>query len=211
MQKANWKININRAILENAAPFNNLGKVSEEYLTNSLDAFETVLHDNKDKEIKRQDCKIEMIMDIPDLKVIFKDEHELMGMSSDTVLNNFFNLHGVNRARERYINVRGKYGTGKCAAFGIKAEKLIVDTVFESKRTTAEASYESLQNYEKEAEIKIIRKDEPTHLPNGTLIIIELPDKLHLQLRAIASAEEHLKKIFGYHLNKYNVNIYLVT
>jgi len=207
MQKATWKVNINRAILEAAAPFNNLGKVAEEYLTNSLDAFETVIHDNPSENIERQDCKIEMIIHFPTLQIIFKDEHLLMGMSSDIVVSNFFKLHNTNMARERYINVRGKYGTGKSAAFGIQAEKLIVDTVFESKRTTVESTYKSLEDDSIPAQINIKRLDEKTDLPNGTKIIIELPDKRHLQLRSISSAEEHIKKIFGAHLNRYDVRI----
>lgn len=87
-----WKGNINRAILDAAAAFNNLGKVAEEYLTNSLDAFETAIHDNPDKKLERSDCKIQFIIDRPNDAIIFKDEHELMGMPSTFIFNNFFKI-----------------------------------------------------------------------------------------------------------------------
>lgn len=82
-----WKGNINRAILDAAAAFNSLGKIAEEYLTNSLDAFETILHDNSDKQIKRADCKIQFVGDHTKKMIIFNDEHQLMGMSSKTYVS----------------------------------------------------------------------------------------------------------------------------
>src|SRR3989344_3600202 len=91
-----WKGNINRAILDAAAAFNNLGKVAEEYLTNSLDAFETILHDNPKKKINRSDCKIQFIIDHNRRYIVFHDEHLLMGMSSKFIFDNFFNIHGYN-------------------------------------------------------------------------------------------------------------------
>jgi hypothetical protein len=206
-----WKGNINRAILDASAAFNNLGKVAEEYLTNSLDAFETVLHDYSDKELKRSDCKIQFIIDRTNSQIIFKDEHELMGMPSKFIFDSFFNIHGTNVSRKRFVNVRGKHGTGKSAAFGIQAEYILLDSVYQGKRTTVKSTYESLQDEDGEAaSLDVIREDENTHLPNGTTVEIKLPAnkyKKHLQLRLETKAIMHIQRVFGRHLNKYDVEL----
>ncbi len=202
-----WKGNINRAILDAAASFNNLGKVAEEYLTNILDAFETILHDKPDKNIKRSDCKVQFIIDHTQRKIIFHDEHPLMGMSSNFIYNNFFNIHGQNISRKRYINVRGKHGTGKSAAFGIGAEYLLVDSIYREKRTTIKSTLESLQNEDTEAaELDVVNDDESVNIINGTTIELKLPNKKYLELRAITSALLHIQKVFGKHLNSYKVD-----
>ncbi len=201
-----WKGNVNRAILDAAQAFNSLGKVSEEYLTNMLDAFETILHDNPDKNIKREDCKIQFIIDYTKHKILFLDEHPLMGMSSKFIFDHFFNIHGQNESRKRYINVRGKHGTGKSAAFGIGAEYLQVSSVYKGKRTIVKSTLESLQNEGDEpADLQDIEVDKKTDLENGTTIEIQLPNDNYLQFRITTSALEHIKKVFGKHLNKYNV------
>ena len=141
-----WKGNINRAILDAASSFNNIGKVAEEYLTNILDAFETILHDNPNKNLKRADCKVQFIIDHVKRKILFCDEHPLMGMSSEFIFDHFFNIHGQNLSRKRYINVRGKHGTGKSAAFGIGAEYFLVDSTYRGKRTTVKSTLDSLQD-----------------------------------------------------------------
>lgn len=206
MSKRRWRGNINRAILDAAMAFNNIGKVAEEYLTNSLDAFETIIHDNPDKNINRSDCKVQFIIDHKNNTLSFIDEHHLLGMPSKFIYNNFFNIHGQNISRVRFVNVRGKHGTGKSAAFGIKAEYLIVDSIYNGKRTTVKSTLESLKSEDEEAAaLQDIREDEPTTLPNGTKIEIKLPDKRYFELRSIASALVHIQKVFGKHLNNYNV------
>tara|TARA_Y100000310_G_scaffold78020_1_gene74592 strand:+ start:1983 stop:3899 length:1917 start_codon:yes stop_codon:yes gene_type:complete len=210
-----WKGNINRAILDASAAFNNLGKVAEEYLTNSLDAFETAVHDNYDKKLKRSDCKIQFIIDRPNNTIVFKDEHELMGMPSKFIFNNFFNIHGTNVSRKRFVNVRGKHGTGKSAAFGIQADYLMLDSVYKGKRTTVKSTYESLQDEDGEpAPLSVIREDVDTNLPNGTIVEIKLPAnkyKRYLQFRLETKAIIHIQRVFGRHLNKYHVELIEVT
>ena len=184
-----WKGNINRAILDASAAFHNLGKVAEEYLTNSLDAFETVLHDNPSDKLDRSDCKIQFIIDHTKSMLVFKDEHPRLGMSSDKIFDSFFNIHGTNRERARYVNVRGKHGTGKSAAFGIKAEYLLVDSIRQGKRTTVKSTYDSLNKEGDEpAELEDIRVNEPTDLIGGTTIKIKLPVNeagKHMNLRSV--------------------------
>ena len=202
-----WKGNINRTILDAAAPFNSLGKIAEEYLTNSLDAFETILHDHSNKQIKRSDCKIQFIIDHTKKRIIFRDNHTLMGMSSKFIFDHFFDIHGQNISRKRYINVRGKHGTGKAAAFGIGAEYLLIDSVYKGKRTTIKSTLESLKNEDGDAaELEEIRVDEDCDLENGTSIEIKLSDSRHFQLRTITSALIHVQKVFGKYLNNYRVD-----
>jgi len=189
--------------------FNNIGKVAEEYLTNSLDAFETVLHDYPNDNLNRSDCKIQFILDSAKSELFFKDEHPNLGMSSDKIFNSFFKIHGKNKERDRYINVRGKHGTGKSAAFGIKADYLSIDSVKDNKRTTIVSTYESLLKEDSEpARLEEIRVDEETELPNGTTIRIKLP-KDHTQnltsLRSITKCLLHIQRVFTKHLNRYNV------
>ena len=210
-----WKGNINRAILDAAAAFNNLGKVAEEYLTNSLDAFETAIHDNPDQKLERSDCKIQFIIDRPNDAIIFKDEHQLMGMPSKFIFNNFFNIHGTNEGRKRFVNVRGKHGTGKSAAFGIQAEYLLLDSVCKGKRTTVKSTYKSLQEENEEpAPLDVIRDGDDTDLPNGTTVEIKLPKnayKKYLQFRLETIAIMHIQKVFGCHLNQYDVELVEIT
>jgi len=206
-----WKGNINRAILDAAAAFNNLGKVAEEYLTNSLDAFETALHDHPDNNLNRSDCKIQFTIDHTKSQLIFKDEHQYLGMPSNKIFNEFFNIHGASQERNRYVNVRGKHGTGKSAAFGIKATYLLVDSIHKSKRTTIKSTYESLIKEEDEpAELEDIRIDEQTELLCGTTIIIELPINVAgriMNLRSVTKCLTHIRRVFGRHLNNYNVEL----
>jgi len=54
-----------------------------------------------------------------------------------TELSNFFQMHGENVQRKRGRAVRGKFGTGKSAAFGI-ANTLRVETVKGGKRNVVE-------------------------------------------------------------------------
>ena len=54
-----------------------------------------------------------------------------------TELSNFFQMHGENVQRKRGRAVRGKFGTGKSAAFGI-ANTLHVETVKGGKRNVVE-------------------------------------------------------------------------
>ena len=59
-------------------------------------------------------------------------------------LQNFFMMHGENIQRARGKRVRGRFGTGKCAAFGI-ANLFRVDTVKNKKRNVVELSRSSIE------------------------------------------------------------------
>jgi len=205
-----WEVDISRAILDSANAFGNLGKVGEEYLTNSLDAFETGIHDNPDLNPDRLDCKIRMIIDIPKKEITFEDRHDSMGMSKDTVFNAFFKLHGENEARKRFVNVRGKYGTGKVASFGINAKYFIVDTIHRGLRTTVKATRKAFYSGGK-PKLDVIRVGEKTKdAENGTTITIALENCKYISERTIQNAIKHFQKLFGRFLDRYFIEMVIV-
>ena len=71
-----------------------------------------------------------------------------------TELSNFFQMHGENVQRKRGRAVRGKFGTGKSAAFGI-ANTLHVETVKGGKRNVVELRRAALA----------LHREPPRHLP----------------------------------------------
>jgi len=205
-----WEVDVSRAILDSANAFGNLGKVGEEYLTNSLDAFETIIHDKPDLKLNRLDCKVRMIINVPKKEIVFEDKHPLMGMSSDAIFNSFFKLHGENLARKRFVNVRGKYGTGKVASFGINANYFIIDSIREGLRTTVKATKKAFYSGGK-PKLDVITVDEKVGgEENGTTITISLSDAKHISERSINNAIKHLQKIFGRFLDMYFIEIVTV-
>jgi len=100
-----------RDFLQNSAYFNTLPKVAWEYVSNSLD---------NSKEGQLVNVAVEIYGSV------MKIADDGMGMSRKD-LQNFFQMHGENRQRMRGKRVRGRFGTGKSAAFGI-ANCLRIDT-----------------------------------------------------------------------------------
>lgn len=202
-----WEVDISRAILDSANAFGNLGKVGEEYLTNSLDAFETIIHDNPALNLNRLDCKVRMVINVPKKEIIFEDRHSLMGMSKNMVFDSFFRLHAENLARRRFVNVRGKYGTGKVAAFGINASYFLVDTVYRGLRTTVNATKKAFYSAGK-PKLDVIRVgEEANEQENGTTITISLANSKYTSGRNIGNAVKHLQKIFGRFLDRYFIEL----
>lgn len=94
------------------------------------------------------------------------------GMSSRD-LKHFFTMHAENLDRLSGRPGRGKFGTGKSAAFGI-ANSLTVDTVQHGKRNIVKLSREMIDASTGEnipTDWQVV--DEATDNPNGTRILIE--------------------------------------
>ena len=104
-----------RDFLQNAAYFGTLPKVVWEYVSNSLD---------NAKEDVPVTVAIDLIPGIPRTLQIADDG---IGMSHQNIAQ-FFQMHGENAQRKKGKRVRGRFGTGKSAAFGI-ANTLTIDTV----------------------------------------------------------------------------------
>jgi len=83
-------------------------------------------------------------------------------------LEHFFQMHGENLERRAGRPGRGKFGTGKSAAFGI-ANTLHVDTVRNGKRNVVVLTRDMISASDGEdIPVEWAVKDEPTDDPNGT-------------------------------------------
>jgi hypothetical protein len=87
-------------------------------------------------------------------------------------LQNFFVMHGENLERKAGRTGRGRFGTGKSAAFGI-ADKLTVLSIRDGKRNTVELSRKEIEAAGEHAiPVKTIERDVPTDELNGTVVTI---------------------------------------
>jgi hypothetical protein len=111
-------------------------------------------------------------------------------------LQNFFVMHGENVDRKEGRPGRGRFGTGKSAAFGI-ASLLRITTVRNRKRSTVELSRSGIESMTSEDPIPVhkIEKEVATNQPNGTIVEIE---GVHLrsldQAGIIQYIERHLAR-----------------
>jgi Histidine kinase-, DNA gyrase B-, and HSP90-like ATPase len=111
-------------------------------------------------------------------------------------LQNFFVMHGENIDRKQGRPGRGRFGTGKSAAFGI-ADKLQITTVRGGRRSVVALTRADIDAMSSEDPIpvKVIEKEVPTSKENGTLVEIE---GVHLrsldQSGTIRYIERHLAR-----------------
>lgn len=149
--------NVPRDFLQNAAYFNSMPKIVWEYVANSLDAA-------KDNE------PVFVIVDITSNYLHISDNG--IGMSRGD-LNNFFRMHGENIHRKRGKRVRGRFGTGKCAAFGL-ADNLKIDTIHDGLRNVVELSRSDIESVEngEPFPVKDIIVNEPIDNEDGTTVEI---------------------------------------
>lgn len=78
-------------------------------------------------------------------------------------LSSFFQMHGENILRKQGKRVRGRFGTGKCAAFGL-ANSLCIDTTQAGSRNVVELhrqDSEQAQNGEP-FPVKDVKVNKPT-------------------------------------------------
>ncbi|MFO0964102.1 MAG: ATP-binding protein [Gemmataceae bacterium] len=99
-------------------------------------------------------------------------------------LQNFFIMHGENLDRKEGKAGRGRFGTGKSAAFGI-ADTLRLSTVCNGSRSIVELRRRDIQAMTSGTEIpvKVVERETRTSDPNGTLVEIE-----NVSLRSIDQA-----------------------
>ena len=112
---------VSRDLLQNAAYFSTLPKVVAEYVTNAIDS-----------AAPGQAIRCEVTLSPTEVTIADNGS----GMSH-AELSNFFQMHGENIQRRRGRTVRGKFGTGKSAAFGV-ANILQVETIKDGKRNIVE-------------------------------------------------------------------------
>ena len=180
---------VSRDFLQNSAYFNTVPKVVWEYVSNSVD-------NPKPNESVNVEVKISKE------RIVVSDDG--YGMSREE-LRNFFQMHAENIQRQRGKSVRGRYGTGKCAAFGI-ADALRVETSQDGVLNVVELGRKDI-NRSKSGEpfpVRDIMVDKPTTQEDGTRIIISQLNTRNIELPAtIAYVERHL----GRQLHNHNVAI----
>jgi hypothetical protein len=176
------KSHVARDLLQSAGLFKTEKLVVWEYVSNSLQYVDPgvnpVVHVKLDWKNKR---------------IAIEDNGR--GMLWDD-LANFFVMHGENVDRKRGAAGRGRFGTGKSAAFGI-AETLRVTTVREGKQSKVELHRSEIDKMTSEDPIpvKTLEREVATGKPNGTIVEIE---GLHLKAldsaAVIAYIERHLAR-----------------
>ncbi len=89
-------------------------------------------------------------------------------------LQNFFVMHGENVDRRSGRSGRGRFGTGKSAAFGI-ADVLRISTVRNGRRSRVEVRRSSVQAMGSGDPIPVhtLQREAPSAEPNGTIVQIE--------------------------------------
>ena len=179
-----------RDLLQNATYFNALPKAVAEYVTNAIDSAEpgTPVH-----------CEVI----IAEGEVSIADDGSGMTFAE---LSNFFQMHGENIQRKRGRTVRGKFGTGKSAAFGV-ANTLQIETVRDGKRNIVELHRTDVESARDGRPIPVreLAVDQPAPgVSSGTTIRIRdlLDDDLDEQ-----EVRLYLEKLLGQHLRTHKVRL----
>jgi Histidine kinase-, DNA gyrase B-, and HSP90-like ATPase len=149
---------VGRDVLASAASFKNEAVVVWEYVVNSLQYVDPGVSP-----------RIQVTVLPGGRGIRIADNGSGMSVAD---LVHFFQMHGENLERRAGRPGRGKFGTGKSAAFGI-ANTLQVDTVRNRKRNVVLLTRDMISASHGEAILpEWAVKDEPTDDPNGTTISI---------------------------------------
>jgi len=176
------KSHVARDLLQNAALFKTDKLVIWEYVSNGLEYI-----DDGTNPIVR------VTLDSKAKRATIEDNGRGMDWEG---LNNFFIMHGENIDRAKGKPGRGRFGTGKSAAFGI-AGVLRIKTIRNGKRSTVELKRKDVEELKSEAPIPVskIEKEVPTSQRNGTRIEIDgIYQKSLDQAGIIKYIERHLAK-----------------
>jgi hypothetical protein len=181
---------VSRDFLQSAAVFNTLPKVVWEYVSNSLDN----PNDNN---------FVGVVVNIMDNRIEIIDNGR--GMNR-TELNNFFQMHGENLNRKKGKRVRGRFGTGKSAAFGI-ANTLTIDSVSNKIKNIVSLSRSNIESAKDGDPFRVenVLKNEPSNLENGVVIAIE---DINIKVKGkIPSVISYIEKHLGRYRQKASVTI----
>ncbi len=179
-----------RDLLQNAAYFSSLPRVVAEYVTNAIDSAEP-----------GQAVTCEVTIDPHEVTIADNGS----GMTH-AELSNFFQMHGENIQRKRGRTVRGRFGTGKSAAFGI-ADTLQIETVKGGVRNIVELHRQQVESARDGRPIPVseMAVDQPSRdTPEGTIIRIR---DLRTQDIDSAAVQAYLVKLLGQHLRSHRVRL----
>ena len=168
---------VGRDILASAAHFKTEAAVVWEYVVNSLQYVDSGTQP-----------KVQILVRSKQHQIEIRDNGRGMGEKD---LHHFFTMHGENRDRRAGRSGRGKFGTGKSAAFGI-ANTLRVDTRRNGYRNVAELRRAAIDASDgREVPVNTIVRNEKTDYPNGTTITI---DDIVLDRINTASVIEYIER-----------------
>jgi hypothetical protein len=176
----NVTTNVGRDILQNAALFKTSKMVVWEYVSNSLQYVDRGTSPVVKVKLQRKNGSISI-------------EDNGRGMDKRG-LENFFVMHGENLDRRAGIAGRGRFGTGKSAAFGI-GTTLRISTVRNNKKSVVELDRNNIDETLAGVPVptKTLILEEECDQPNGTTIIIEgIPTKRMDKKGIIQFIERHL-------------------
>lgn len=171
---------VGRDLLASAASFKTEHAVVWEYVVNSLQYVDDGVHPRVQILVRTRAKEIEIL-------------DNGRGMSEDG-LHQFFRMHGENIDRVRGRPGRGKFGTGKSAAFGI-ADLMEIDTRRDGVRNVVQLSRAAIDASKgDEIELDWLVRNEATSLANGTTIAIRQIAIPRIQVAAIIEyIERHLQ------------------
>jgi len=176
---------IARDFLQNSAYFNTIPKVVWEYVSNSVDNPKPNQPATVDVTVSKE-------------RIVVADNG--CGMSRQG-LQNFFQMHGENIRRGRGESIRGRYGTGKCAAFGL-ADVLRVQTSQDNILNIVELSRDDISRAKagKPFPVRDIVVNKSTTQEDGTRVIISQINMRNIELQTtIAYVEKHLGRLLHSH------------
>jgi len=148
---------VSRDFEQSAQYFSTYEKVVWEYVSNSLDGA-------KDNQ------QVTVSVEITKNKITVVDNGR--GMSRDE-LKGFFQMHGENLHRKRGKATRGRFGTGKSAAFGV-ANQLAIDTVQNGRRNQVLLTRRDIRSAKDGGNFpaKHLVDDEQTGDQDGTMVTV---------------------------------------
>lgn len=183
---------VGRDVLANAAHFATVPKAIYEYVSNSIDATPP-----------GRSCTVRVTIATAGARRRIVVTDDASGMSREQ-LRTFFTMHGENAFRRAGRKVRGRFGTGKIAAFG-RADRLRVDTVQAGLRNVVELARTDLEGVLAGRPIPVREMviEELTDEPDGTVVCIE---DLHRGTRVDrAEIVRYLQRQLGRHLVRHVV------
>lgn len=159
-----------RDLLQSAGMFKNERLVVWEYVSNGLDYVDPLTSP-----------LVRVRLDSKKKRITIEDNGRGMDWNG---LENFFVMHGENVDRKHGRPGRGRFGTGKSAAFGI-GHGLRITTVHEAKRSTVELTRTDLESMGSGDPVPVreIEREVATSQPNGTMVEID-----GVQLRSLDQA-----------------------
>lgn len=195
-RKSNSKLtvtsHVGRDLLASAAVFKTEAAAVWEYVVNALQYV--------DKGISPV---INIIVNARQRKITIADNGR--GMSADD-LRHYFTMHGENRERRAGRPGRGKFGTGKAAAFGI-GRRLRIETVRNRIANQVELSRDRIDRSDgSEIPLDWLVQDEEHESNNGTVVIISEVILDRIEVRPIIEYIERHLAVFRSNSPKVVVN-----